>query len=134
MNIFKKYRDFFVYMIYGAMATIINAGIYALLFQVVQISNVSSTIIAWIITLIFAFFTNKFFVYRSDEKRIKFVIKEFYQFFLCRALSGIFDVLFMYITVDILSLHPILMKLIAALFVGLINYYGGKLIIFKDRK
>ena len=83
MNIFKKYRDFFVYMIYGAMATIINAGIYALLFQVVQISNVSSTIIAWIITLIFAFFTNKFFVYRSDEKRIKFVIKEFYQFFLC---------------------------------------------------
>ena len=68
MNIFKKYRDFFVYMIYGAMATIINAGIYALLFQVVQISNVSSTIIAWIITLIFAFFTNKFFVYRSDEK------------------------------------------------------------------
>lgn len=134
MNIFKKYRDFFVYMIFGAMATIINAGLYALFFQIIQISNVSSTIIAWVITLIFAFFTNKFFVYRSNEKRVKYVIKEFYQFFLCRVLSGIFDVIFMFITVDILSLYPILMKLIAALFVGLINYFGGKLIIFKNRK
>ena len=134
MNIFKKYRDFFVYMIFGAMATIINAGLYALLFQYIQISNVGSTIIAWVITLIFAFFTNKFFVYKSDEKRVKYVIKEFYQFFLCRLLSGIFDVLFMFITVDILSLYPVIMKLIAALFVGLINYFGGKLVIFKNRK
>lgn len=134
MNILKRYRDFFVYMIFGAMATIINAGLYALLFQYIQISNVGSTIIAWVITLIFAFFTNKFFVYKSDEKRVKYVIKEFYQFFLCRLLSGIFDVLFMFITVDILSLYPVIMKLIAALFVGLINYFGGKLVIFKNRK
>ena len=134
MNVFKQYRDFFIYMIFGAMATALNAGLYALFFQIIQISNVSSTIIAWVITLIFAFFTNKFFVYRSNEKRVKYVIKEFYQFFLCRVLSGIFDVIFMFITVDILSLYPILMKLIAALFVGLINYFGGKLIIFKNRK
>lgn len=39
--------------------------------------------------------------------------------------------LFMFITVDVLALFPVLMKLIAALLVGLMNYLAGKFLIFK---
>lgn len=102
-------------------------------YQKFMISNVISTIIAWTITLVFAFFTNKFFVYKSTERRVKYIFVEFINFFLCRLLSGVLDVIFMFISVDLLNLLPLLMKFIAALGVGLINYFGGKLFIFKSR-
>ena len=133
MNILKKYRDFFVYIVFGFQATILNALLYMIFYQKFMISNVISTIIAWTITLVFAFFTNKFFVYKSTERRVKYIFVEFINFFLCRLLSGVLDVIFMFISVDLLNLLPLLMKFIAALGVGLINYFGGKLFIFKSR-
>ncbi|MDY4066144.1 GtrA family protein [Bullifex sp.] len=133
MNVLKKYRDFFVYIVFGFQATILNALLYMIFYQKFMISNVISTIIAWTITLVFAFFTNKFFVYKSTERRVKYIFVEFINFFLCRLLSGVLDVIFMFISVDLLNLLPLLMKFIAALGVGLINYFGGKLFIFKSR-
>lgn len=134
MNVLKKYRDFIVYIVFGFQATILNALLYMIFYQKLMINNVVSTIIAWIATLVFAFFTNKFFVYRSREQRVKYIFVEFINFFLCRLLSGVFDVIFMFISVDLLNLQPLVMKLIAALGVGLINYFGGKLFIFKSRE
>lgn len=133
MNVLKKYRDFFAYIVFGFQATILNALLYMIFYQKFMISNVISTIIAWTITLVFAFFTNKFFVYKSTERRVKYIFVEFINFFLCRLLSGVLDVIFMFISVDLLNLLPLLMKFIAALGVGLINYFGGKLFIFKSR-
>lgn len=133
MKLFNKYRDFIIYTVFGAQATLLNAFLYMLFYQKLLINNVVSTILAWTVTFVFAFITNKFFVYRSKEKRIKYIIIEFINFFLCRSFSGLFDVMFMFISVDLLKLYPLLMKFISAIFVGLINYFGGKLFIFKRK-
>ena len=55
-------------------------------------------------------------------------------FFGFRAVTGIFNILYMYVTVDILNWWPVTMKAIAALIVGLSNYMIGKKLIFKHRK
>ena len=130
-NIIKKYSDFFLYMIFGALATAINTAGYWLLYSILGLPNLIATALALIITIIFAFFTNKMFVYRSKSLNIEVLIKESSGFLICRALTGIFDMLFMFITVDVLALFPVLMKLIAALLVGLMNYLAGKFLIFK---
>ena len=129
--IIKKYSDFILYMIFGAFATAINTAGYWLLYSILGIPNLLSTALALIITIIFAFFTNKIFVYRSKSWKIEVLIKESSGFLICRALTGIFDMLFMFIAVDVLALFPVLMKLIAALLVGLMNYLAGKFLIFK---
>lgn len=130
-SIIKKYSDFFLYMIFGALATAINTAGYWLLYSILGIPNLISTALALIITIIFAFFTNKIFVYKSKSWKIEVLIKESSGFLICRALTGIFDMLFMFIAVDVLALLPVLMKLIAALLVGLMNYLAGKFLIFK---
>jgi len=140
---FKKYRDFLVYIVFGAMATGVNTFGFWLFYEKLyilqsisisfDISNIVSTILAWIITIFFAFFTNKLFVYRSKSWKLRIVIKEIIEFVLCRAFSELFDIAFMYLTVSILNLHSVLMKFIAALLVGLINYFGGKLVIFRKK-
>ena len=129
----RKYSDFFVYMIFGAMATAINTFGYAFLYEVVHIPNVMSTVLALIVTIIFAFFTNKVFVYRSKGWKPSQLWKEASGFLLCRTLTGIFDVVFMYVSVDVLDLIPVLMKFIAAIFVGIANYLVGKLLIFSRK-
>ena len=129
--IIEKYSDFILYMIFGAFATAINTAGYWLLYSILGIPNLLSTALALIITIIFAFFTNKIFVYRSKSWKIEVLIKESSGFLICRALTGIFDMLFMFIAVDVLALFPVLMKLIAALLVGLMNYLAGKFLIFK---
>ncbi|MGN0905739.1 MAG: GtrA family protein [Bullifex sp.] len=133
MDILRRYRDFIVYTVFGALATALNAGLYQLFYVHAGMTNVVSTISAWTITLIFTFVTNKFFVYRSKECTMKGVLAEAWKFFLCRSLSGVFDTVFMYVSVDICHFVPLLMKLIASVFVGLINYFGGKLLIFRTR-
>ena len=129
----RKYSDFFVYMIFGAMATAINTFGYAFLYEVVHIPNVMSTVLALIVTIIFAFFTNKVFVYRSKGWKPSQLWKEASGFLLCRTLTGIFDVVFMYVSVDVMDLIPVLMKFIAAIFVGIANYLVGKLLIFSRK-
>ena len=129
----RKYSDFFVYMIFGAMATAINTFGYAFLYEVVHIPNVMSTVLALIVTIIFAFFTNKVFVYRSKGWKPSQLWKEASGFLLCRTLTGIFDVVFMYVSVDVMNLIPVLMKFIAAIFVGIANYLVGKLLIFSRK-
>ena len=129
----KEYSDFFVYMIFGAMATAINTFGYALLYEGVGMPNVVSTLLALIVTIIFAFFTNKIFVYRSKGWALSQLWKEASGFLLCRTLTGIFDVVFMYITVDLMKWIPVLMKFIAAIFVGIANYLVGKLLIFSKK-
>lgn len=130
-TIIKKYNDFFLSMIFGALATAINTAGYWLFYTIVELPNLVATALALIITIIFAFFTNKLFVYRSKSWKIEVLIKESFGFLICRALTGVFDMLFMLVTVDVLELFPVLMKLIAALLVGLMNYLAGKFLIFK---
>lgn len=113
------------------MATALETGLYMLFYSVFEIPNVISTFTSWLITMLFAFCTNKFFVYRAGEG--KSVFKELMGFFSCRIGTGIFNLLWMLITVDILSWMPLLMKILSAFMVGIINYVVGKVMIFKRK-
>ena len=102
-----------------------------LLYEKLGIYNVVSTFVAWFLTVLFAFLTNKYFVYRS--KSGEKILSELLSFFSCRIGTGIFNLVWMYVTVDLLDWTPLVMKLLSALMVGIINYLVGKVMIFKKK-
>ena len=129
---FLKARATFIrYCIVGAAATLLETGLYMLLYEKLGIYNVVSTFVAWFLTVLFAFLTNKYFVYRSNSGEK--VIKELLSFFSCRIGTGIFNLVWMYVTVDLLDWTPLVMKLLSALMVGIINYLVGTVMIFKKK-
>lgn len=130
-NFWKRHWTFVLYMIFGLAATLLETSLYYLFYEKSGMPNLQATLIAWFLTVVFAFFTNKAFVYRSMNWHLGRVVKEFCFFLGFRAGTGIFNLLYMYVTVDILNWKPVLMKLISALIVGLMNYIFGKAIIFK---
>jgi len=123
-------RETISYLIFGVITTGINIGIYQLC-RTVHIVYWISTIIAWVIALIFAFVTNKIFVFESTNMQSEIIFKEAVTFVAARLLSGLCDLLFMIFAVEIIHMDDFIAKIITNVFVVVINYLCSKLIVFK---
>lgn len=131
---YEKYKSQILYIFFGAITTFINIISYYVSFNVLGISNVVSTIIAWVFAVIFAFITNKIWVFDSKSWEPEIAIKELISFISVRLLTGLFDLAIMYIGVDVLKFNGMIMKILSNVFVLIANYIGSKLFIFKSTK
>ena len=102
-ELYNKYKEILMYLIFGVLTTVVNIVSYFLLARILHIDTVVSTVIALILSILFAYITNKIFVFESKTNRAKELLKEIISFFGCRALTGILDVAFMYTTVEVFN-------------------------------
>ena len=138
LKYYKKYDEIINYLIFGALTTVVTIITYAIFTSTflsaktaldIQIANVLS----WIIAVTFAYLTNRKFVFKSKAQGTKRA-KEIINFFLARISSLIIEMLFMYITVTLLSYNDLICKVIAQVIVIVFNYICSKLIIFKKEE
>ena len=127
----RKCPDFIVYCIFGFMATLVNMLSYEILYRKLGMLNVAAVALSWLLAVTFAFFTNKYIVFRKKGtvNRHSF-LSELMYFYLCRAASGVLDIVIMFIAVDLLALNHTLWKFISNLAMGLCNYLAGRFFIF----
>lgn len=130
-SLFIKYKEALLYLFFGVLTTLVNSVTYYLFFDLFNVANVTSTVVAQFFAIIFAYVTNKLWVFNSKSWQLKTISFEIFSFFGCRLASAAFDVIFMWVSVDILSLWPILMKVVANVIVVVLNYFASKLLIFK---
>lgn len=130
----KSKKTFFIYCFYGFLATVVETSLYSLFYITLSLPNIVATIISWILTVVFAFFTNKLFVYKSREWKAALVLKEIAGFFSCRFSTGVFNAVWMVVFVDYLHLNGVVMKILAAFLVGIANYLIGLYLIFRAGK
>lgn len=90
--------------------------------------------IAWVAGVIFAFFTNKLFVFESKSWKPAVAVKEFVAFVGARLLSFIVESVMMFVLVTVLSQNELLAKIIVAVVVIIMNYVFSKLFIFKNNE
>ena len=136
-DIYEKNREAWRYLIFGALATFVNIGVYILCAKVFfknlpEAQRVDfSNYIAIGLAMAFAYVCNKLFVFDSKTNGIKELLKEIAAFIGCRIFSAIVEIVFMNITVVRLELNEVLMKILANVIVMILNYVFSKLIIFK---
>lgn len=128
-----KYKGMILYLVFGALATAVNIGAYALCYQVIGIPNVPSVIIAWVVAVILAFFTNKLWVFESKSFDAKTLKHEIPTFFGARFLTLLLDTVIMYVAVDVLHWNATVWKLISNVLVIILNYVASKWVIFKKK-
>lgn len=127
---FNKYREGLFYLFFGGCTTLVNILAFFFL-RLVNMSTYVSNIIAWVLSVLFAFITNKLVVFESKGKEFKETVKETIFFFGFRLLSLLFDMGIMYLLIDMLSCNELLSKIISNIFVIIINYVFSKLFVFK---
>ncbi len=134
LNIFKKHKDIILYCFFGALTTLVNIVLYNICFYVLSTGNLWANIISWIASVVFAYITNKIWVFASRSFKLSTVIKEIISFFGCRVFTGLVDILIMYIAVDRLHLTAWLFKIISNIIVIILNYVASKFFVFKKEK
>ena len=128
-----KHKRLILYAVFGILTTGINFVSYYLCYNIVRIENVPATIIAWILAVAFAFITNKLWVFDSKCFDKKTLVHEIPTFFGARLITGILDVVIMYIAVDVMLWNPMVWKLVSNIIVIVLNYAASMLIIFTKR-
>ena len=127
---FNKYREALLYLFFGGCTTLVNIVAFYIV-RKFGVSTYITNIIAWFLSVVFAFITNKLFVFESKNTSIKDSFKECFSFFLFRVISLVFDMGIMYLLIDLLNINEMVSKVFSNIFVVLINYVFSKLFIFK---
>ena len=128
-----KYKEQILYIFFGGLTTLINMVVYFLCRQM-KMNVVPADIVAWILAVIFAYVTNKIWVFESKSWAPAVLAKELVTFFGARLFSLGVDVAFLYVTVEKLQLWDLPMKLIANIIVIILNYIFSKLIVFSKQQ
>lgn len=131
-ELYKKYREIFWYLVFGVLTTLVNVGAYYLFAHPLSLSVALSTVLAWLISVIFAFVTNKLFVFGS--KSSKRLLYEIITFFGARLATGALDFALMLIFVEVLGAPDLLMKIISNIVVIILNFVLSKIIVFRRQK
>lgn len=127
------------YIFFGVLTTVVNFAAAAAVLVIGKnimspalLVNVS-TAAAWIIAVLFAYITNKIFVFESKTRDIRSIIKELCAFLTARLLSLGYELVWMNITVNILHWYYFICKLIAQFVIVALNYIFSKLFIFNNK-
>lgn len=131
--LYLRYKEIVTYVFFGCCTTAVNYMVYFVSYYALHIPNVPSDALAWIISVAFAFVTNKLFVFESKSRQIKLVLFELLSFVGCRAATGLTDVGLMYLLVDVSKGHPVVMKVAVSVITAILNYIFSKLFIFSKR-
>lgn len=130
-QLWETHKELILYVFFGGCTTLINIVSYFACRQVLCMPIVPADVIAWLVSVIFAYVTNKLFVFESKSWRPRLVLKESAEFLAARIFSLGVDVVMLYITVTILDFWELPMKVLANVVVIVINYIFSKWIIFR---
>lgn len=138
INIYKKYQEFINYLIVGVLTTLVSIFTYFILSLILDINNnilfIFANIISWICAVVFAYITNKRFVFNSATFNRKEEIKLFSMFVSSRITTLLIELIFMFLTVKVLLLNDKISKVIAQIIVIILNYIISKIFVFKKKK
>ena len=132
-ELIQKNRDILLYLVFGVLTTLVNYIVYFPCCYMGIPASVSN-ILAWVVSVLFAYVTNKPFVFRSKDWSMKTVVPEAARFFGCRIGSGALESAILFVTVDLLHWNSASWKIFTSVLVVVLNYVGSKLLVFRKKK
>lgn len=131
MKFLKNLRTLIPYVFFGVCTTVVNIVCYWFCAYVLNEPIPASTIVAWIIAVLFAYVTNRKWVFSSQTRGVE-AYQEIVSFILCRLGTGLLDLGIMYFSVDVIYINDVLIKTISNIITILLNYIASKFMIFKN--
>ena len=130
-NICIKYQSFLLYVIFGILTTIVNIIVFFILYNMLHTGHNIAYVVAWFWAVLFAYLTNRVWVFHSTSSTTADIVKEVWQFYLARVLTGIIGYFILTFGVDLLHQDANIWNIIQNIFVIFSNFILSKLIIFK---
>lgn len=135
VELYYKYKEIFDYLFFGGLVTIVNFISYYIPANIIGVDKIVSNLIAFIISVIFAYIVNKEYVFETKWEGIQNVFKEFSSFVISRIGTGLLcDILIFAFMINILNINDVISKIFTQILVVILNYIIGKWFVFKQKK
>ena len=132
MKLLKKLnREIIAYLICGVITTLVNYVVFFVARKYFAMPLVLANVVAFIVAVIEAYVTNKYFVYQQYSLHPKVVLKEFTSFVSLRIVSMLIETGLLYVLVEYLHLSEYIVKIGVSFLIVILNYVFGKFITFR---
>ncbi|MBE5934928.1 MAG: GtrA family protein [Lachnospiraceae bacterium] len=132
MDFIDKYHWLALYGLFGIGTLLTNIYSYAFCARFLNLSTAKSNVVAWTLSLIFSYITNRKWVFESNKSGLWEICKECVSFVSCRIMTGAIDIFLMVVLVDGLHFYDMNVKILTNFIVIIVNLVTCKNIIFKD--
>lgn len=129
---YLKYREQIIYLFFGGLTFFVNFFVFTVLDHLMIDKTLTANVIAWIAGVMFAFYTNRRWVFVNKEQ--KNLMYQFISFSAGRLFTLVLEEVVLFIGCDVLQLWTIGIKLMAQIVVIILNYVISKVIVFNNRK
>lgn len=126
----KDVKEKILYLFFGALTTLVNFVCYYLFTDVIRMHYMYANALAWVLAVLFAYITNRRYVFTVSKK--SGVVREVVAFFSLRGVSGVIDMLLMFVFVTLIGVNDTISKVGVNVLVVALNYLFSKFIIFRD--
>lgn len=130
---YRKYKSILLYLFFGGCAFVVSIISYVCANLVLGINELLANIISWILAVLFAFFTNRVWVFQSPTYTLKEFIFQFLRFVNGRVITLIIEEAIIFVFITLLGFDSVLIKIIGQIIVIILNYFISKFIVFKKK-
>lgn len=129
-----KYWQVIAYMIFGGLTTLINLLLFNYLYIWKHMTGYQmATFVAWLVSVIFAYVTNKLYVFHAHSCTKKQMIGEIFSFLFWKILSLLIDFLILKNGMGIMNANAFWVKIVDNVIVVIANYLFSKVFIFENK-
>jgi putative flippase GtrA len=133
-ELFRKYKELITYLFFGGATTVVNIVVFFICQDFLGFAYKLSNVVGWVLSVLFAFYTNKYFVFESQHANRSSFYKEMFLFYWYRALSFAVDMGLMILFIEQLKWGNFWAKIITQVVVVVLNYFFSKWFVFQKEK
>lgn len=147
-ELLKKYEELILYVVFGGLTTLVNFIAFWLLNKTIgEAAYLVNNVIAWFVAVVFAYITNKLWVFDSKSWKFKVLLKEVPEFFLARVFSLLVEEGGLWLFIEKMGFDEfsftvlgfevtgkLIAKIVLAVIVVILNYFFSKFVIFAKKK
>lgn len=130
---YKKYKAASIF-VFGGLSFIVSIATYALFNVGMNINELIANVLSWIITVMFAFLTNRVWVFQSTTNGVAEFVKQMLVFYSGRVITLVVEEVILLVFITWLGFNSMLIKVIAQVIVILLNYVISKLVVFRKKE
>ncbi len=132
-NLIKKFctKEVIFYIIFGVLTTLVNIVVSTILESIFNVEGNLASTIGIICCILFAYFTNRKWVFNSTATTLSEKGKEFAKFILGRLFTMVIEMIGFFLLYTVLTMPFFISKCIISVIVIIINFFISKFFAFK---
>ncbi|MDE6154907.1 MAG: GtrA family protein, partial [Eubacterium sp.] len=91
-ELWKKYKEIITYIIFGVLTTVVSWGSYTVFVEMLSMKVFVGNLLSWVCAIVFAYITNKLWVFESKSWKPSVIGKEIVTFVASRGVTGVIEI------------------------------------------